>query len=122
MSDEDIGKYRNFKVAVLVNQNTASAAELLTAVFRDYQLAPVIGEQTFGKGTMQTLIPLDQYGLEGGLKVTTSHYYPPCGESYNGIGIAPDIVVELPEGLVIANLSEQEDTQLCRAIRELAEN
>ena len=117
--DEDIGKYRDFRVAVLVNENTASAAELLTAVFRDYKLAPVIGVQTFGKGSVQRLISLEPYGIEGGIKVTTSLYYPPNGEGYNGVGITPDIIVELAEGLDINNISEQQDTQLVRAIEEL---
>lgn len=117
--DEDIGKYRDFQVAVLVNENTASAAELLTAVFRDYELATVIGMQTFGKGSMQTLIPLEPYGLEGGVKVTTSHYYPPSGEGYNGIGITPDIIVEAPEGFNRNAVDEQQDAQLVRAVEEL---
>ena len=117
--DKDIGKYRDFQVAVLVNENTASAAELLTAVFRDYELASVIGVQTFGKGSMQTLIPLEPYGIEGGIKVTTSLYYPPSGEGYNGFGITPDIIVELDEGLNINGVNEQQDAQLVRAIHEL---
>ncbi len=111
VKNEDIGKYRDFEVAVLVNGNTASAAELLTAVFRDYGLAPVIGEQTFGKGTMQSTYSLAKLGVEGGIKFTTDLYYPPCGENYDGVGITPDIVVTPDES--------QNDAQLLAAIEEL---
>ena len=111
VAKNDIGKFKDFEIAVLVNGNTASAAELLTAVFRDYELATVIGENTFGKGTMQTIYSLERYGLEGGIKITTSVYFPPCGENYDGVGIAPDIVVNKIDGEV--------DNQLLAAIDEL---
>ncbi len=117
--EEDLGKYRDFEIAVLVNGNTASAAELLTAVFRDYDLAPIVGVQTFGKGSMQTLISLEPYGMEGGLKITTNLYFPPNGEGYNGVGITPDIVIEPSEGFDISNATEEQDVQLLRAIEEL---
>ncbi len=120
--DEDIGKYRDLDVAVLVNEHTASAAELLTAVFRDYELATVIGEKTFGKGSMQTHISLSQYGLEGGLVITTNLYYPPCGEGYNGIGITPDIVVDVEKAVDSVMIPEAEDLQLQEAIRQLTQS
>ncbi len=110
--DSDIGKYRDFHVAVLINENTASAAELLAAVFRDYDLAKLIGVKTFGKGSMQTQFDLKKYGIEGCLKVTTNLYFPPSGISCNGVGIAPDIVVE-------ADAISNEDIQLLRAIEEV---
>ena len=108
---EDIGKFKNIKVVVLVNENTASAAELLTAVFRDYGLAPIIGVNTFGKGTMQTIYSLDAHGIDGGMKITTDVYFPPCGENYDGVGILPDVVVELDDSA--------EDNQLKTAIEIL---
>jgi carboxyl-terminal processing protease len=106
-------------VAVLVNGNTASAAELLSAVFRDYGLAPIIGTKTFGKGSMQTLIPLLPYGMDGGIKMTTHLYYPPSGEGYNGIGITPDLTVEPQGDFIISDAHETEDNQLNRAVEEL---
>lgn len=111
VAKSDIGKFKGFEIAVLINGHTASAAELLTAVFRDYELATLIGENTFGKGTMQTIYSLERYGLEGGVKITTNVYFPPCGESYDGVGIAPDIVVNKVDG--------EADNQLLAAIEEL---
>ena len=111
VSFEDIGKFRDVEAVILVNENTASAAELLTAVFRDYDLAPIVGTKTFGKGTMQTIFSLKEQGIDGGIKITTDVYFPPCGENYDGVGILPDIVVELEEG--------ETDNQLLAAIEQL---
>ena len=119
VTESEIGKYRDLKVAVLVNENTASAAELLTAVFRDYNLAPIVGAKTYGKGSMQTLISLAPYGFEGGVKMTTHLYYPPSGQGYNGIGIIPDIAVESSEDFTASVTHESKDLQLVRAIEEL---
>ena len=96
---------------MLVNENTASAAELLTAVFRDYDLAPIVGVNTFGKGTMQTIYSLEAYGIDGGMKITTDVYFPHCGENYDGVGIMPDIVVKLDES--------GDDNQLRAAVNQL---
>ena len=112
----DIGKYRDLEIAVLVNENTASAAELLAAVFRDYELAPIVGTKTYGKGSMQTLISLAPYGMEGGIKITTDLYYPPSGEGYNGIGIAPDFVVEADGDFAASDIHEAQDDQLVFAM------
>lgn len=116
---QEIGMYRNYQYALLVNGNTASAAELLTAVFRDYELGITVGEKTYGKGSMQTIYPLSQHGVEGGVKVTTRMYFPPCGEGYNGIGITPNVVVALPQGTLPSTLAEGDDPQLLSAIEEL---
>ena len=119
IAKEDVGKHRDIKFVVLVNGKTASAAELLTAVFRDYDIASVIGEKTYGKGSIQTLIPLAPYGFEGAIKITTSLYYPPCGEGYDGVGITPDIVVEKSKDVNGGSDEGQVDNQLDRAISEL---
>lgn len=110
ISKDDIGRYKDLKIAVLVNKNTASAAEILTAVIRDYDLGIVVGTRTYGKGVMQSLYSLDKYGVEGGIKMTTNRYFPPCGESYNEVGIEPHITVEA---------TGDGDVQLTRAIEEL---
>ncbi|MBQ7294461.1 MAG: hypothetical protein IJW79_12070 [Clostridia bacterium] len=112
VSENDIGKYRDFEIVVLVDGYTASAAELLTAVFRDYGLAAVVGETTYGKGTMQTIFPLKEEGIGGGIKITTDIYFPPCGENYDGIGIIPDVTVE--------HSGTEEDNQLKAAIELLS--
>lgn len=85
--------------ALLVNQNSASAAELFTSVLRDYKLAMVVGERTYGKGCMQVT-----YTLKDGsaLKLTVAYYTPPCGVNYDRttdgpIGITPDLEVVFTE-------------------------
>ena len=107
VSEEDIGKYRGYEYVVLTNGATASAAEILTAVFRDYSLGTLIGKKTFGKGIVQTVYTLGEFG---GVKFTTSLYYPPCGVCYHGVGITPDIEV---------NNTETEDLQMQTAVKEL---
>jgi carboxyl-terminal processing protease len=79
---------------VLVNSGTASAAEIVSAALKDHGRALLIGHRTYGKGTVQTVIPL-QYG--GAVKLTTSRYFTPSGGSVQGKGILPDIVEKGPE-------------------------
>lgn len=118
---EDIGKYRNYKAAVLVNGGTASAAELFTGNMKDYGLAKVFGEKTYGKGCMQSI-----YGLgKGAIKMTTAFYYPPLSDNYDGIGLYPDegCTVELSEEAKKINLYkllraeyQAKDNQLAAAV------
>ena len=121
VSAEDIGKYKDLKCVVLANGSTASAAELFTANFRDYNIAPIVGVTTYGKGSMQSIVSLERYGYPGGLKLTTRMYFPPCGESYEGVGITPDVEVELDESMANVNIykiADADDNQLQRAIQE----
>lgn len=76
---------------VLINGTTASASEIVAGALQDYDKATLLGEKTYGKGVMQTLLNL-QTGM---LKVTTAHWYTPNGNSINGDGITPDTEVEL---------------------------
>ena len=76
-------------IVVLVNSGTASAAEIVSAALKDHGRALLIGHKTYGKGTVQTVIPL-QYG--GAVKLTTSRYFTPSGGSVQGKGIVPDII------------------------------
>lgn len=121
VSKDDIGKYRDRieKIAVICNGGTASAAELFTAAFRDYELATIVGEKTYGKGSMQTILPLSQFGYEGALKLTTKMYFPPSREGYDGIGITPDKEVSLSDAAKEYNvylLPQSLDDQLAAAI------
>ncbi len=119
---EDIGKYKDLSVAVLCNENTASAAELFVSNFRDYSLGKTVGVTTYGKGSVQSIIPFSAYNRKGAIRLTTRMYFPPCAESYDGIGITPDVTVELSEAAANINiyeLSDADDNQLQEAIKTL---
>ena len=105
-------------MVVLCNGSTASAGELFTAALRDYQKATIIGETTFGKGTMQTVQSL---GDGSGFRMSIAYYNPPCNVSYDGTGITPDIEIKLSEEQqkYFYFLSDGDDPQLQAAIAEL---
>jgi carboxyl-terminal processing protease len=80
----------NLPVVVLTNNGTASAAEIVAGALQDNQRAAVLGEQTFGKGSVQTLIPM---GNMGALRLTTARYFLPSGRSIQDLGITPNVIV-----------------------------
>jgi carboxyl-terminal processing protease len=82
------------KLVLLVNSGSASAAEILAAALHDNARALLVGRRTYGKGTVQTIVPLSNGTA---LKLTTSRYYTPEGISINGVGIVPDVVLSGPE-------------------------
>jgi carboxyl-terminal processing protease len=80
-------------VVVLINGGSASASEIVTGALQDHRRAIVVGTKSFGKGSVQTLIPLKG---DGAMRLTTARYYTPSGRSIQALGISPDIVVQQP--------------------------
>ena len=111
-SDEN---YLGIPMVILINQNSASASEILAGAVKDHGAGSLVGETTFGKGLVQSIFRLSD---NSAIKVTVSRYFTPNGSSINGVGITPDYVVELDEEKVhqIASLELEDDAQLLKAI------
>jgi carboxyl-terminal processing protease len=110
----DIGE--EIPMVLLVNSGSASASELIAGAFKDTDRAVIIGENSFGKGSVQNL-----YNLSDGseLRVTISRFYSPNDTVIDKVGISPDIEVVLPDGVLFRS---EEDTQLEAAIDYLLDN
>ena len=81
-------------IVLLINGGSASASEIMAGALQDHRRAIVVGTKSFGKGSVQTLIPLRG---DGAMRLTTARYYTPSGRSIQALGISPDIVVQQPE-------------------------
>lgn len=104
----------NKPIVVLVNGGSASASEIVAGALKDNKAATLVGEKTYGKGVVQTLVPLPG---GGGIKLTTSEYFTPSGVSIQDKGIEPDVKVSLPEDVQAIGLEHRDqDTQLQKAI------
>ena len=101
-----------FPIVVLLDENSASASELLSGALQDTKAALIVGKTSYGKGSVQTVIPMLH---EDGLKLTIAKYYTPNGRSIDGTGIVPDVEVALEIPLQTSeeiDLTSFVDTQL----------
>jgi carboxyl-terminal processing protease len=99
------------KLVVLINGGSASASEIVAGALQDHRRATIVGTRSFGKGSVQTIMPL---GSNGALRLTTARYFTPSGRSIQAKGIEPDAVVEedLPEKLKKAAVSGESEANL----------
>jgi carboxyl-terminal processing protease len=113
----DAENYFDKPMVVLVNGNSASASEIFAGAIKDYGMGTLVGTTTFGKGIVQNIYPL---GDGTAVKLTVSKYYTPNGNNIHGIGIEPDVEVELDESLKNeVSISREEDNQLQKALEIL---
>ena len=100
------GALKTVPLVVLVNEGSASASEIVAGALQDHKRGTIMGNQTFGKGSVQTVRPL---GPDTGLKITTARYYTPSGKSIQAKGVVPDVMVdESEEGNLFAALRTRE--------------
>ena len=99
-------------IVVLINNGSASAAEILAGALKDHKRAIILGENSYGKGSVQSIIPLKN---GGGMRLTISKYYLPSGKSISEVGVTPDILVEEIEDDF--SINSEKDNQLNYAIK-----
>ena len=99
-------------VVLLINGNSASASEVLAGALQDYGRAKLVGEQTFGKGSVQTV---EQLSWGGGVKFTIAHYLTPQSRAIDGVGLAPDVIVAMD---LADQADDSTDIQLQQAVKE----
>lgn len=103
---QSVNHNESLPMVVLIDNDSASASEILAGALKDRQAATLVGVKSYGKGSVQTILPLFR---DDGLKLTVAKYYTPSGASIDGVGIEPDVEIALPEKPV-------SDVQLAKAI------
>ena len=105
---------KGYTLIVLINYGSASASEILAGALKDHKRAIIIGERSYGKGSVQSIIPLDN---DGAIRLTVSKYYLPSGESISDVGVEPDFEVKEEDDKFRINTST--DNQLKFALKLL---
>jgi carboxyl-terminal processing protease len=111
-------KYEDIPIVILINEGSASASEIMAGAMKDTKRAVLVGNRTFGKGIVQKV---QRFGNEGeGIKMTVSEYFTPAGINIHGVGIEPDVEIELPDDAEGYGYEYYEtDTQLQKAVEIL---
>ena len=107
-ADNTLGR---FPLVLLVNEGTASASEIVAGAVQDHRRGVIVGTKTFGKGSVQSIIPLND---GAGLKMTTAHYYTPTGRSIQVTGITPDVTVKAQK----SNVAKANESSSSKSTRE----
>ena len=110
----EVGKFSKIPLVTLVNANSASGSEVMAGALQDYGRSVLIGETTYGKGSVSLVRNLSN---GGGMFLTNAHWFTPNGREIHEVGIEPDVVIELPEAS--SKSSEFYDTQIDAAITQL---
>ncbi len=126
IKEGDLGKYRNLDVVILCNKYTSRTAELFVSAFKDYQLAPIVGVNTYGDALLQRMYYLKDFiaGIDGAVSLSTDEMLSPKGNSFNKSGVVLDADKNVPlnkeaESLSLYQLSDDLDNQLQKAVEYL---